>query len=135
VPDAFPELNTGVIAFRRTAGLERLLSAWLEEYDRLAPLKPPSKDQAAFRKVAYSAKDVRMAVLPPEFNTRFGMAGFYNQKVRILHGWGDPASYRTVAGLLNDRVASWRHRAVFIGRTVLNERAEVVGTFPERRRH
>jgi hypothetical protein len=134
VPDAFPEFNTGVIAFRRTAGVERLLAAWLEEFDRLAPLNAPTKDQSAFRRVAYSAKDVRLAVLPPEFNTRFNMAGFVNQKVRILHGWAEPTSYRAVAGLLNDRVAGWRHRAVFIGRTLLDEHGEAVGTFPKRLR-
>src|SRR5262245_17260538 len=33
VPDSFSELNTGVIAYRRTEQVERLLHAWLNEYD------------------------------------------------------------------------------------------------------
>jgi Nucleotide-diphospho-sugar transferase len=132
VPDSFPELNTGVIAFRRTTAVERLLQAWLEEYDRLQPLHPRSEDQPAFRRALYAATDVRVAVLPTEFNVRFGMAGFYNQRARILHGPGDEDDYRAVAALLNDRVASWRHRGVFIGRTVLDERAREVGRFPKK---
>ncbi|HZO61948.1 MAG TPA: hypothetical protein VFB35_03105 [Gaiellaceae bacterium] len=131
VPDSFPELNTGVIAFRRNERVQRLLEAWLEEYDRLAPQKPPSKDQPSFRRALYRA-DVRPAVLPPEFNLRFWMAGFHNQPVRILHGWADADTYARVAALLNERATSRRHRAVFAGRTLLDERAEVVGRFPER---
>jgi hypothetical protein len=132
VPDAFPELNTGVIAFRRSEAVSRLLQTWLEEYDRLARQKPPSKDQPSFRRAVYRATDVRLAVLPPEFNLRFWMAGFHNQPVRILHGWGNEATYREVAALLNDQVTSRRYRGVFTGRTLLDERAEVVGRFPER---
>src|SRR5206468_5798153 len=97
VPDAFPELNTGVIAFRRSEAVSRLLQTWLKEYDRLAPQKPPSKDQPSFRRAVYQATDVRLAVLPPEFNLRFWMAGFHNQPVRILHGWGSAKTYREVA--------------------------------------
>ncbi len=133
VPDAFPELNTGVVAFRRNTTVERFLRAWLEEYDRLIPLQPRSRDQPAFRRTLYAATDVRFTVLPTEFNVRFGMAGFYNQRARILHGPGDEDDYRTVAALLNDRVGNWRHRGVFIRRTLFDERARIVGRFPEKR--
>jgi len=37
-----------------------------------------------------------------------------------------------VASLLNDRAASWRHRGVFIGRTLFDERARIVGRFPKK---
>jgi hypothetical protein len=132
VPDSFPELNTGVVAFRRSAPVEHFLRAWLEEYDRLDPFQPRSKDQPAFRRALYAAAEVRLAVLPTEFNVRFGMAGFYNQRVRILHGPGDEGDYVAVAALLNERVASWRHRGVFIGRTLFDERARVIGRFPKK---
>ena len=130
VPAAFPELNTGVIAFRRNAAVQRFLHGWLDEYDRLQPLRPPSEDQPAFRRAVYVASDLRLAVLPPEFNVRFGMAGFLNQRARILHGPGDEEDYRAVAAVLNDGVTSWRHRGVFIGRTFFDDRARVVGRFP-----
>jgi hypothetical protein len=132
VPDSFPELNTGVIAYRRTEPVERLLHAWLDEYERLAPLGPTSYDQPSFRRALYKATDVRMTVLPSEFNTRFWKAGYYNQPVRILHGWGSTDTYGKVAALLNGHVTSRRHRAVVIGYALVDERAEVVGRFPEK---
>jgi hypothetical protein len=130
VPDAFPELNTGVIAFRRAGNVERFLQAWLHEYDSLETWM----DQPSFRQVMYATRDVRSAVLTPEFNLRFWKAGYHNQPVRILHGWGDEATYRSVAALLNGRSMSWRYRAVFVDRTVLDDRARVVGRFPKRQK-
>jgi hypothetical protein len=132
VPDAFPELNTGVVAFRRSAVVEGFLRGWLEEYDRLKPLRPRSQDQPAFRRALYTASDIRFTALPTEFNVRFGMAGFYNQRARILHGPGDEDDYRAVAALLNDHARSWRHRGVFIGRTLFDEHARIVGRFPKK---
>jgi hypothetical protein len=132
IPDAFPELNTGVVAFRRNEPIERLLQAWLDEYDRLAETNPKSKDQPSFRRAVYAATDVRLAVLPPEFNLRFWMAGFQNQLVRILHGWGDAGTYEEVAALLNDPVADRRHNAVFVNRALIDRRANVIARFPKR---
>jgi hypothetical protein len=132
VPGSFPELNTGVIAYRRTEPVERLLHAWLDEYDRLAPLGPTSYDQPSFRRTVYKATDVRLAVLPSEFNLRFWKAGYYNQPVRILHGWGSTDTYEKVAALLNEHVTSRRHRAVVIGYALVDKQAEVVGRFPEK---
>jgi hypothetical protein len=132
VPDAFPELNKGVIALRGNERVQRLLHDWLEEYDRLLHLDPPSKDQPALRRVLYRATDVRLAVLPSEFNVRFWKAGYYNQPVRILHGWGGTETYEQVAALLNDPVTSRRYRGVFIGRTLLDKSAQPAGQFPEK---
>jgi hypothetical protein len=132
VPDAFPELNTGVIAFRRAGNVERLWQAWLDEYDRLAPLKPKSKDQLSFRRAMYSATDVRLAVLPTEFNLRFWKAGYYNQRVRIVHGWGDPATHRAVAATLNEPVTSHRYRGLFTGNALLDRHGAVAGHFPRK---
>ena len=50
VPDSFAELNTGVIAYRRNDRVERLLHAWLDEYDLLLPQKAASRDQPSFRR-------------------------------------------------------------------------------------
>jgi hypothetical protein len=132
VPDAFPELNTGVIAFRREERVQRLLQAWLDDYGRLAPLNPVSKDQLSFRRALYSATDVRLAVLPSEFNLRFWKAGYYNQRVRILHGWGDPDTHRAVAAALNEPVTSHRYRGFFTGEALLDKQGAVVGRFPKK---
>jgi hypothetical protein len=132
VPDSFPELNTGVIALRRSETVQRLLHTWLDEYDRLAPLNPPSKDQPSFRRALFMTTDVRLAVLPPEFNVRFWKAGYYNQPARILHGWGDTDTYEQVAAVLNEPATSRRYRAVFIGRTLLGKGGQPIGRFPEK---
>jgi hypothetical protein len=134
VPESFPELNTGVIAFERTGAVEQFLRAWLEEYDRLLPLQPRSKDQPAFRRALYTAADLRFTVLPPEFNVRFRIGGFQNQRARLLHGRSGEDDYRAIAALLNDGAGSWRHRAVFVGRTLFDRRGRVVGRFPEKPR-
>jgi len=132
VPDSFPELNTGVIALRRNECVQRFLRSWLDEYDRVVPLKPPSKDQPSFRRMLYVTAEVRLAVLPSEFNVRFWKAGYYNQPVRILHGWGDTDTYEKVAAVLNGPATSRRYRAVFIGRTLLGKGAQPLGRFPEK---
>jgi hypothetical protein len=132
VPDAFPELNTGVIAFRRKECVERLLRTWLDEYRRLTPLMPRAKDQLSFRRAMYLATDVRLAVLPTEFNLRFWKAGYYNQRVRILHGWGDPDTYRAVAAELNEPVTSRRYRGFFTGYARLDKHGAVAGRFPKK---
>jgi hypothetical protein len=134
VPDSFPELNTGVIALRRSECVQRLLQSWLAEYDRLVPLEPTSKDQPSFRRALYRATDVRLAVLPPEFNSRFWNAGYYNQPVRILHGWCGTETYERVAAVLNDPVTSSGYRGVFIRGALLGRQAEVVGRFEKVRR-
>jgi hypothetical protein len=129
IPDSFPELNTGVIAFRKNERVAMLLQAWLEEYDRLGWL-----DQPAFRHVLYKATDVRLAVLPPEFNLGFWKAGYYNQRVRILHGWAGRETHERVAAVLNEPVTSRRYRGVFAAGALFDREANVVGRFPEKLR-
>jgi hypothetical protein len=127
VPDSFPELNTGVVAFRKNERVRQLLQGWLEEYDRLAWL-----DQPPFRRVLYKATNVRLAVLPPEFNLRFWKTGYYNQHVRILHGWAGRETYERVAAVLNEPATIRRYRGVFTDGALLDKQAEVVDRFPEK---
>jgi len=89
VPFAFPELNTGVIAFRRTAAVADLFDRWHRmhrELLRSVDLRAVG-DQATFR-VALWESDVRFTVLPPEFNCRFPFPTYVHGPVRILHGRG-----------------------------------------------
>lgn len=128
VPEALPELNTGVIAFRRNRRVRALLSAWLTEYDRL-PQDRPVKDQPAFRSAVYHARRVRVATLPPELNLRFLMGGYHNQSVRILHAWASLDTYRHVAELLNSRITVWHHSAAFVGGKLFAPPGIEVGDF------
>jgi hypothetical protein len=89
VPAAFPELNTGVVAFRRTPAVARLLDRWRRMHlEILSSVGHGSLgDQATFRVALYDS-DVRFAVLPPEYNCRFPFPTYVQGPVRILHGRG-----------------------------------------------
>ena len=87
VPAAFPELNTGVLAFRRTAAVMRLLERWRRLHlDVLRSIERATVgDQSTFRVALYQS-DLRFAVLPPEYNCRFTFPTYVHGPVRILHG-------------------------------------------------
>jgi hypothetical protein len=106
VPDSFPEFNTGVILFRRSPEMAKVLSGWadlylrhLERDDRgaLRWLQPADRrwhrlnDQGAFREALYRS-GLRVATLPPEYNCRFTAPGLVDGPVRILHGRGPDLS-------------------------------------------
>lgn len=132
VPSSFPEFNTGVIVYRHTDAVHAVLRDWLREYDAMSGLDPPSKDQPAFRRVAYRTPGLQIAVLTPEFNQRFDMAGFINQPVKILHGWESEAGYRRVAKAMKTPPAEWNYWAVFAGRRVYNHHGRVVADFHDK---
>lgn len=129
IPDSYPEFNTGVIALRRSRVVRRVLHTWLAEYDRLAHLDPPSKDQPSFRRVAYHEHKLRLATLAPEFNLRFAMAGFLNQPVRVLHGWAGPDRYEAIGEVFNRHTNHWADRLVFADGKLINGRGEVLEQF------
>jgi hypothetical protein len=86
MPECFPELNTGVIAFRRQANILALFERWLvlAEAARAAPT-PHTQDQPSFRRALYES-DVRAAVLPPEYNFRLVIPGFARGLIKLIHG-------------------------------------------------
>ncbi len=65
VPYAFPQMNCGVLLYRRSELMARLLADWQAAY-RAAGLE---RDQPSFRDVLWRS-DLRFYVLPPEFNLR-----------------------------------------------------------------
>jgi hypothetical protein len=89
VPASFPELNTGVIAFRRTSAVSELLERWRRLH--LETLRTMDRgslgDQSTFRVALYESK-VRFTVLQPEYNCRFVFPTYVHGPVRILHGRG-----------------------------------------------
>ncbi len=83
IPDAFPEFNAGVVAFRKSRASLAFLQAWRTAY--LAQPEWWHNDQIAFRRAVWEA-DVRVATLPPEFNVR--PARYDGKSVpRVLHGF------------------------------------------------
>jgi hypothetical protein len=88
-PVTFPELNTGVMAFRRTKIVAELFERWrsmhlefLGSMDRRI-----LGDQATFRVALFESK-IRFAVLPPEYNCRIAFPTYVHGPVRIIHGRG-----------------------------------------------
>jgi hypothetical protein len=85
MPDAFCEFNTGVMGFRNNATIESFFCKWyqtlLEHVDVTG-----DNDQAPLRIALWDSPDVRVWVMPPEYNCRFGFGGFAAGQVKLLHG-------------------------------------------------
>lgn len=84
VPDAFPEFNTGVIAFRRSPVVDRFFESWHRYFSELGRYRL-SEDQVSFRKALYES-DLRYAWLPPEYNIMPYMPTRLGGKVVVAHG-------------------------------------------------
>lgn len=117
LPDAFPQFNTGVIAFRREA-MRKLAVRWLDLYDNLGFAARLGFDQDPFRIALYES-DFRIATLPPEFNTRFpATAGYYNLPVAIFHSHATEAEFEQAATLMTAERREYWHGHVYIDRQV-----------------
>lgn len=66
LPDAFPQFNTGVMAYRLTPEVQSLFADWQAAY-RTARFR---KDQVTLRELLWHS-DLRVATLPPEYNIRY----------------------------------------------------------------
>ncbi|MCA8880938.1 MAG: hypothetical protein KDA73_13510 [Rhodobacteraceae bacterium] len=64
-PYAFPQLNSGVMLYRRSAAMRGFLSEWRRRYRAAGRLR----DQITLKDLLW-ASDIRFYVLPPEFNLR-----------------------------------------------------------------
>jgi hypothetical protein len=86
IPDCFPELNSGIVAFRRGPNVVKVFERWLElvKKARAAPI-PHTQDQPSFRRAVYES-DLRIAVLPPEYNFRLNVCGFARGPIKLIHG-------------------------------------------------
>jgi hypothetical protein len=87
-PDAFVEINSGVMAYRNTPAVHRLFDRWLATYRaQLTDAVPTPNDQTAFRRVLYES-GVSFYALPSEYNYTLWHPGFVGARgvVKILHG-------------------------------------------------
>lgn len=94
VPDAFPEFQGGVLAFRHSPSVEVFFTRWYEHYDAFrAPGRPDRNayanvtDQKSLRLALYES-ELRLAVLGPEYDFTVAHVNFACAEVRILHGRG-----------------------------------------------
>lgn len=72
-PYAFPQLNSGVVLYRRSETMSAFFERWAENYKT----RRHGRDQIALKDLLWSS-DIRFYVLPPEFNLR---------RVTVLDAW------------------------------------------------
>lgn len=86
VPATFPEFNSGVIAYRSNERVWDLFQSWGRFYEEQVSKTGQIDDQPALRRALWHS-DVKISVLPPEYNFRFILPSFAGRgKVKILHG-------------------------------------------------
>ena len=84
LPDAFPELNVGFLAFNSNDSTRSLFANWLRLYiDNRNTYH--NNDQGPLRDALWEW-DGSFYVMPIEFNFKFGFGGSIRSPVRILHG-------------------------------------------------
>jgi hypothetical protein len=64
-PYAFPQLNSGVVLYRRSLATAAFFTEWIDRYRRV----DVTRDQISLKDLLW-ASDIRFYVLPPEFNLR-----------------------------------------------------------------
>ena len=65
VPHAFPQINCGVMLYKKCERVDALFRAWIDLYQKGGF----TRDQAPFREVLWQS-DVRLYILAPEYNMR-----------------------------------------------------------------
>lgn len=88
IPDGFVEINSGVLAWRKNERTALMFQKWLMFYRAHVEVTGQRDDQPALRRALYES-DVRLGILPAEYNFRTVLPGFAGRgPVRILHGRG-----------------------------------------------
>lgn len=86
VPDAFPEMNGGVLLYLNTTATRQMLTDWERRYERVVcEVGEARSDQPALRKSLYE-NPVQFTVLPPEYNFRLPFPSYAYNSVKVLHG-------------------------------------------------
>lgn len=104
VPVLFPELNSGVLLFRRSWRQRLLIQRWLRLYDQLMIHDQQHWDQASLRSVVWLLQQrygFRLVLLPPEANLRTTKPWIAGKglAVHVVHGripvneWPDLIAY------------------------------------------
>ena len=103
IPESFPEMNTGVIAFKKSPLAKDFFEKWKYLYliDRQKTESWYCPDQPSFRLALYGSP-LRITTLPPEYNCRFIYPVYVDGKVKILHGRYDDRE--SVANEINSKL-------------------------------
>ena len=83
IPEAFPEMNTGLIAFRKSDKALQVMRKWPEYYlEQKNSSRKPRHDQHSFRRALYES-EAQISVLPPEYNFRTIFPGFVGYIISV----------------------------------------------------
>ena len=91
MPAFFPQPSVGVLLFRKSPAVDAFLRRWLELFqrDQAKAVSAGSSltigDQGSCREALYDS-DLRVWVVPTEYNCMFNRPGYLFGPVRILHG-------------------------------------------------
>lgn len=86
VPDCFPELHVGLLAFNNSTPVRYLLDDWYDQYEENY-VGYQENDQGPLRDILWRNKrPLIYYVLPPEYCFRFQFGGFASTKIKVLHG-------------------------------------------------
>ncbi|SMH50810.1 hypothetical protein [Maritimibacter sp. HL-12] len=110
-PYAFPQLNSGVVLYRRSAVMLDFLAEWARRYGEAGG----GRDQPILKDMLWRS-DIRFFVLPPEFNLR---------RVTVLDAWepGDAVPTVLHSHRLMDHMRGQGARIADVGALMEAERA------------
>lgn len=104
IPDAFPELNIGVLGFNNNAAINELFSDWAF---RQVSGQYGNNDQRSLRAALWDS-DAKLYVFPPEYNFRFGFGGFLGKPAKVLHGRSEDWDVLTEEVSENIGMKAWK---------------------------
>lgn len=103
IPAAFPEMNVGVNLFALNHQTINTVENWRDQY-QLNLTFYGNNDQAALREILwFNTCKINVAILPTEFNFRFGFGGWMRGVCRVLHGRSD-SDYESIARKVNAKI-------------------------------
>lgn len=91
-PAAFCELNTGVMAIKKSPKTEAFFADWQRRYDQMRAAQGLKNDQPAFRESLWCDPSIRVATLPSEFNFVCIQPNYIAWEPTIIHGRNDPTA-------------------------------------------
>lgn len=83
ITEAFPELGGGVLLFKKTEAVNLFFAEWQRNYRTWVALSGRRNDQPSLRVSAWQCSDLKLFILPPEYNIR--TKKYTNAFPRILH--------------------------------------------------
>jgi len=133
IPASFPEFNTGILAYKRSPPMDKVLKEWSELYSSFLENYPGKKinDQPFFRAAAYS-NDVRIATLTREYNCKFRGQGYLDGPVKIFHGNVDLKLEEAFVGKAVAVMNASRKPRVYVAGTVYEQK--IAGRILDRRK-